>query len=465
MASNKELSSEAGKSAKTPSPQSSPQRASPAAQNTPSPSTKKVAEPESYVAAAKQQAREKLPQDVKSLKQKYADLFKKNLQIEEQQVQTVIPYYADVSTNKYSVLRTAEKPLDDEDPYNMAIADFISQADQGDIFRFEDPKVKKEAKPLLEDLAIYIHKLSHCNFDYAVENGTSTRSQLFKKVNNYVADLYWSKVTGLTDPLVPTKILELFNKERKKRQIKSEELYNHRSLLYATLKEFNSGEHADRMANAYCHMIRTSVHRGMARDEEYYEKQFIAKHKRFTPSLQMMHVKGYVPDVKVSKYKNLFISSEWDSISDSVYAEAEKQLSDLFRKQVTYNNFNSTVRKVLEMKEALAKHAGASEIRNVRRERLLVASRLKASHKGKTPFNLNLAVAQQLSDPRVEAAFNPFRIPFAEGDIETSPGECLTCLEQGDDGLFRYRAESGMDKKDDGAVKRIALNFIAFLNG
>jgi hypothetical protein len=393
--------------------------------------------PESFATAAKQQWREKLPADVQSLREKYSDLFKKNLRIEEEQAQTVIPYYADVNTNKYSVLRTKDSDLDETDPYNMAVADFIQQADQGQIFRFEDPKVKKESKPLLEDLAVYIHKLSKTTFDYAVENGTSSRSQLFKKVNMYVADLYWSKVTGLTDPLVPTAILELWNKERKKRQIKSNELYTHRHLLYSHLKEMNSGENADRMANAYCHMIRSSVNRGIALNEEYYVKMFISKHKKFTPSLQMMHVKGYVPDVKVSKYKNLFISSEWDSISSSSYYDAEKKIGELFRKQITYKNFNLLVREVLELKQKLANNKGATEIRSVRRERLLIASRLKAAHRGKSAFKLNRAVAEQLSDPQVEAAFNPFRIPFAEEDIETSPGECLSTLDQSEDGLFR----------------------------
>jgi hypothetical protein len=458
-------SSEAGPSAKTPSPQSSPSRKQTTSQKQPSPGASQAPQDESYATAAKQQYREKLPQDVKSLKEKYADLFKKNLRIEESQPKTVIPYYADVSTNKYSVLRTKESELDDSDPFNMAVADFIGQADQGEIFRFEDPNVKKEAKPLLEDLATYIHKLHKGNFDYAVENGTSSRAQLFKKVNNFIADLYWTKVTGLTDPLVPTQILELFNRERKKRQIKSSEIYSHRSILVSHLKEFNSGENADRMANAYCHMIKVSVQRGMAQYEHYYESQFIAKHKRFTPSLQMMHVKGYVPDVKVSKYKNLFISSEWDSISSSDYFKAEKALGELFRKQITYKNFNETVRQVIELKQKLAHDAGATEIRNVRRERLLIASRLKASHKGKTTFKLNHAVAQQMNDPRVEAGFNPFRIPFSESEIETTPGEGLSTLEQNDDGLFRYRASPENDLLDGGAVKRITLNFAAFLNG
>jgi hypothetical protein len=355
--------------------------------------------------------------------------------------------------------------LDESAPYNIAVADFIGPQDEGTIFRFEDPNIKKEALPLLEDLATYIHKLRHCNFDYLIETGTSSRALLFKRVNNFIADLYWTKVTGLTDPLVPTKVLELYNTERKKRQIKKDEIYTHRNLLIATLRSYNSGEQADRMANAYCHMIKTSVMRGMSSDERYYERQFIAKHKRFTPNLQMIHVKGYVPDVKVSKYKNLFISSEWDSIMDSVYANAETELGNLFKEQITYKNFNSTVKKVLEIKERLSKDNGASTIRSIRRERLLIASRLKEAHKGRETFRLNRAVAKQLTDPRIEEAFNPFRIPFSEEDIETSPGEALVSLEQSEDGIFRYRADSGFDKTEGGAVKRITLNFAAWLNG
>jgi hypothetical protein len=447
------------------SPQSSPPRKQTGVEKKQEVGVKAAETPESYATAAKQQYREKLPKDVISLREKYADLFKKNLQIEESKPQTVIPYYADVSTNKYSVLRTKDSELDDSDPYNMAVADFIGQADEGNVFRFEDPNIKKESKPLLEDLAVYIHKLTKATHDYAVENGLSSRSQMSKKVNNYVADLFWAKVTNLTDPLVPTQILELFNKERKKRQIKREELYSHRTLLYRHLREFNSGENADRMANAYCHMIKVSVQRGMALNEKFYAEQFIAKHKRFTPNLQMMHVKGYLPDVKVTKYKNLFISSEWDSISSSGYYKAEKRINELLSEAITYKNFNAKVRLVLEIKQSLANDSGATEIRNVRRERLLIASRLKAAHKGKAVFKLSSAVNQNLQNPQVEKAFNPFRIPFSEGELETTPGECLTALQQNEEtGLFSYRSEAGMDNNDDGKVKRIALNFMAFLN-
>merc|ERR1712098_632395 len=122
--------SQDGTSSKKPSPQSSPKGKQTLLEK-PASTPDQTGAAESYATAAKQQYREKLPEDIKNLREKYSDLFKKNLKIEEQQTQTVIPYYADVSTNKYSVLRTKDSELDDSDPYNMAVADFVQHADEG----------------------------------------------------------------------------------------------------------------------------------------------------------------------------------------------------------------------------------------------------------------------------------------------------------------------------------------------
>jgi hypothetical protein len=404
-----------------------------------------------------------LPKDVKSLRQKFEDLYKQKLSIEKDASQRAIPYYADLNANKYSVLTDRDQgEVKDPDPYNKTVAAFIDRSELGEVFRFQDGGVKKESIPLLDDLAVYIHQLRKPVMDWRVENGSTAKSQLFKLVNNYVADIYWESVTGISEPLVPKSVLDKFN--QKNRQIKKSEIYSHRNLLVAHLKEFNSGEHKDRMANAYSHMIKVAVKEGMSSSEEYYVDNFISQHKRFTPNIQMFHVKGIIPDVKIGRYKSLFILPEWECIVDSTLESAEKSLGELMKKQLTPYNTLSVLRQIQKIRKDVELDALSIEVKKVRRERLLIASQLKSQHKTRTSFKLSAAVFMSHGDNRVAEAFNPFRIPFAADEIETSPGEASTVFGQDEDGVYRYRATPENDKLDNGKVKRIALVYTAWLN-
>jgi hypothetical protein len=404
-----------------------------------------------------------LPKDVRSLRQKFEDLYKEKLSIEKDAVQKAIPYYADLKANKFSVLTDKDQDeLIDSDPYNKAVANFIDRTEQGEVFRFTDKDVKKESSPILDELSTYIHQLSHSTFEWRVENGETSRASTFKLVNNYVADVFWGRAINITDPLVPKKVVDLFN--RKNYQPKKSEIITHRQILSDHLRTMNSGEHKDRMAISYCHMIKVSVERGMDANSKYYIENFISQHKRFTPSMQMLHVKGIIPDVKIGKYKSLFLLPEWECIVDSTLEKAEKTLGELMKKSITYSNLRQTIQTIARIRKDVELDALSIEVKKIRRERLLLASRLKASHKLRTSFKLSNAVFLAHQDIKVQEGFNPFRIPFAKGEIETSPGEASTVFIQEESGVYRYVSSKQNDSLDDGKVKRIALVYTSWLN-
>jgi len=218
------------------------------------------------------------------------------------------------------------------------------------------------------------------------------------------------------------------------------------------------------MANAYCHMIKVAVERGIQLNEDFYKMHFIAQHKRFTPNMQMFHVKGIIPDVKIGKYKSLFILPEWECIVDSTLDRAEKALAEVMKTSLDYSTVLSTLRKIERIRKDVELDALSIEVKKIRRERLLIASQLKAKHKLKSSFKLSAAVWASYSDTRVAEAFNPFRIPFANDVLETSPGECSALIEQSEEGIYRYVPTEQSDKLDDGAVKRIAITFTAWMN-
>jgi hypothetical protein len=415
---------------------------------------------QSFLEAAKQSNQAQLPKDVKSLGDKFADLFKEKLAIEEDKAKTVIPYYSDLRTNKFAVL-SKDGTAVEEDSFNMTVAAFISGQNEGEVFRFEDPGIKKESKELLDDLSIYIHKLKKAAFDYKVENGTSARAALFRQVNNYIADLYWEIGFSLTNSLIPKDLLAKYLD--KKTNITKKMTYNHRSLLSGILVQFNEGPNKDRMANAYCHLIRSAVEAGLTVNQQFYRLNFIAKEKRFTPTLTMLGIKGVIPDFKIKKYKSLFLSSELENIRDSEIEASENKLQDLFKKQITYDILPGVLKDIKKLKSAVDNEVLSAEIRRVKKERLLQASNLKSSHK-KGTFHLNRAVASALVDNKVREAFNPFRLAFAEGVIETAPGLAINIIGFNDENnTYHYIASEYNDNLDGGKLKAIALEFVAYL--
>jgi len=415
-----------------------------------------------FAAAVKSTTASTIPTDVKSLGMKFADLFQKELAYQkEEAAKTVIPYYTDVKANKFSIL-SIEETADETDPFNKAAAAFINSDKPGEVFRFKDDNVSSESSTLLEDLAVYIHKIKHANINYRVEHGVGARAALFKAVNNYLADLYWESAEQLSSVLIPKDLLSKYLDS--KVNVTAKMTYNHRAILAATLKRMNTGKHSDRMANGWCHLIKSAFDVGYASNPTYFFKELILQEKRFTPSITMLSIKGYVPDVKVGRYMSLFISSEQAIIKDSAIAKAELELQKLFRTAVTAENLHGFVKSLRDARKIVEDDLLSTEIRRVRRERLLIAGRMKKEHRGKAPFSLNHSVANRLSDPKVRDAFNPFRLPFASKQIETAPGQAVTTIAYNDEiDFYRYTANQYNDSLDQGRVKAIGLEFVAFL--
>jgi hypothetical protein len=276
-----------------------------------------------------------------------------------------------------------------------------------------------------------------------------------------MADLYWELNHNLTGALIPKDLLAKYLD--KKIQVSKKMTYNHRTLLFTTLCKFNEGDNKDRMANAYCHLIKSAMESGIEISPQFFRLNLIAREKRFTPTLTMLSIKGYIPDFKVKKYKSLFISSELENIRESVIEQSESKLQSLFEKQVTYDRLPGLLKNLEKLKSAVENEVLSVEIRTVKKERLLQASKLKETHK-KGTFNLNRAVAHRFVDTKVREAFNPFRLAFAEGRIETAPGLAVNVIGYDDEKTsYHYIANQYNDSLDGGSVKAIALEFIAYL--
>jgi hypothetical protein len=370
-----------------------------------------------FSAAVSSSLQKPLPKKVKDLGQKFKERFKVNLEIEnrKQQELNAIPYYVDLKANKFSVLDTRDDSVDEENPYNIGVAAFIGDAEKGEVYHFKDDGLKEEAKPILDALATYIHKVYHTALDWRVEGASTPAGELFKLVNLYVADLYYYNRHQIKGAIVPKSVLTFFTEKHTLPNKK--DMVDNQILLRSALRRFNTGKHSDRMADAFIHLITAAFRVSYNRDPEspdWWKDNFISQHKKFTPTAIMLQVKGHLPDVKLGKYRNLFLDTEWEMIKESALAKAETTMQKLMKVSITASNF-SEYYNGLEQVRVSIDNALSKEIKQVRKERLRESGNLKALHRGRTPFKLSDSVAEHWSNDKVRNAFNVFRIPNTAG--------------------------------------------------
>jgi hypothetical protein len=403
----------------------------------------------------------KLPPAVNALKERFKDLFKKKLEIKEQERRATIPYYTDVSTNTYSILGKVSDSADElTNGYNASLAAFIADSGTGTVSFFEDNGIKKEAWPIIGDVSVYIHKLKHAAFDWRVETGLSdSRALLFSDINNYVADLYWKQKLGFS-PLVPKQVFDYYKSNTKKYKGPS----TMRDVLIKRLEALNAGEQKDRFSNAFAYFIKQAVKEGMSFNCKYYDEEFIPCHKRFTPTLSMLSFHGKIPDLKVEKFKSLFLLSEWTEINNSAIKRAELEFNALIKKTITHSNLPEFLKKLQLLITQAETDRVSAEFRKIKRERLFVCSKLKGKVKA-VSFNVSKEVARHISEPRILEAYNPLRIPFATGKLKTTPGEGIVLLGYDEKTESFYVPENEMSKgMDGGHVSAYVLEFAKWLN-
>jgi hypothetical protein len=436
-------------------------------QSTLSEGSSSTASKETYSAATSSSLQKPLPKTVKDLGERFKERFKTNLAIanRKQEELNAIPYYVDLKANKFSILNTATDEIDDSDPYNVGVAAFIGSTKKGEIYHFKDDGLKEEAKPVLNDLATYIHKIYHSCVDWRVEQGDTPSSNLFKLVNMYIADLYYYNAYQIKGAIVPKSVLNFYNE--KGILPPKKDMVDNQILLKLALKKFNSGKHSDRMADAYVHLITAAFRTSWNSDLENkhkWKENFIDLHKKFTPTVNMLAVKGHLPDVKLSKYRNLFLDTEWEIIKDSALATAEEDMQKLSKKSLTTDNFLEYLGELKRIRRSID-NSLSKEIKQVRKDRLRESGLLKASHKKRTPFKLSDQVAQNWSNTKIVEAFNVFRIPNAAGELNIPSSILITGVEyNSDDSAFSYQHELGADHQFSAIVDGYGRSLVAWLN-
>jgi len=409
---------------------------------------------------------EKLPKDVMSLGERFQDRFKAKMEIKERTVKNVIPYYTDLKTNQFSVLSKKDDPDSaSDDPYNIGLAAFITATETGTVHRFSDDGIVEESHPILDKIATYIHKVHHNALEWEVEIGDTADAQIFRLANMRLANLYWFKETGKDNLIVPPSVMETYSKSQSTPKKGSYKTY--KQLLKEELLKLNKGPNSDRMANAFVYLIESAfLYKHHTGSQKWALENIIKKHKKFTPSLAMLGVNGLLPDVKIRKYKDLFLPSEWEIISsETVIYKAEAELHEMMRKAITHNNLLAFLKKVEAIAADVKREDVSDLVRQLRRDRLRFAGELKESSKKKSTFRLGLEISNNLENRKIREAFNPFRIGFSAGRLKVTPSELMSYVVL-DDGksyyTFHYEV-AGIDVESDRLITAVGLQFVEWL--
>jgi len=407
-----------------------------------------------------------LPKSVISSVDKFRELYKEQLEIREVAPERVIPYYSDVRTNQYALLGDMDQSSY-EDPYDISLFAFMRNADRGDLTYFKDTGIVKEAMPILAQVATYIHKVYNHSLDWRCELGDSPSAQIFKLANGMLADLYWEKKTGKRNLLLPHISVQSFHEKDPKKKIS---YVTYEDLLRKEFQQYNTGDLKLRMANAYVYLIKQSIlHNWSDSTEKWVRLHIIDAHKKFIPNITMFRINGYIPDVRIRQYKNLFLDVEWEELtSHSSLFKLEEEVNGMLRKQLDHDEVLTTVIRLGEIGRQLRDSKISETVRNIRRDRIRIAGELKgASLKRKErSFTLANEIGNNLNSTNIREAFNPFRISFVAGRIQLPPSECITGISW-DEGkkLYTWTAPPATgNESSDRKVSAIGLAFVEFIN-
>jgi hypothetical protein len=391
----------------------------------------------SYRARVLNSAQSSLPVSYKTSEQKLLDKWNKlKLEHKEEGPVKTIPYYLDTKYGKYSVLTDKDVIIED-DPYNYSVALLTKDQKNGEVFHFTDEGLSQTSKDLLTDLGTYIRDIESKSIPWQQEIGVDNHSLLFKKVNSYLASLFWEYVTGKSNVYLPKyELVQKAHTQKRKSQLLTTELD-----LRLFIRKLNSGEHAERMANAYTFVIRELFVKSLQseHDEMLWRKCLIERHKRFLPTYELWRKIGIIPDTKIRKYKNLFLPLEWELIvSESSIYKIDDAIRSVTAEKLDYSNVKPKIDKLSGLRSELEKDKISSIIKEVRKSRLRIAGQLKSSYRG-SQFQLRKEVSKNFRSTNVREGFNPFRICLSVGVTSITPAEGLSYLKYDkENDLFTY---------------------------
>jgi hypothetical protein len=403
------------------------------------------------------------PKDFQSLAEKAKALasFKVSTIKTTLAAQTVIPYYADYTVNRYSLLGDPKaKSIDQEDPYNLTVAFEARNETKGVIDYFEDKSLKPASRPILLDVAAIIGKILSREYLPSVEQNTSESASIFKYMYRHTCNLIYREQYGFM-PLVPQSTVQNFLKN--KGQISRNGFKTYRQLLADEINSLRTDSDS-RMGYAYILALEKTFKDCYSNeDHRAFFSQFLQKHKDYTPTFHMLRIVGTVPDCNLTRYKSLYFQKEWEIILSQRITNAEAIVNELSVKKLTQDNLSEVFLRLSQVRTSLKDSKVFEEVKRLKGLRLGVASDHKRS---RARDSLGASVGKQWHQkPRLQEVYNPFSLAILSGLLKDSNPIYMSGLSWKDDSaLFVYDVPKIVHEEEVPIVLAIGTEFASWLS-
>jgi hypothetical protein len=321
-----------------------------------------------------------------------AEKVRSNIKVEA--ISVVSPYYADISNNMYAL-----SSEDSHDSFDMLLSGVISP---------EDSKV-----------AIVKRTINATDSEFLNEVTATVEAMGLEPLDLKSVSSSNKEILGVLDKMFASECLfqiydkrllsEIVKVKGKSPIFKGPGWYKTclRSILLSILKS----KEKELLANSYVHVLEKRIKMITNIWSDDVKKKWLSSRRSRIPTYEMLVHGGFVPDLKLSKFKTIFFTSEWAQLDEKGILSIEQECNLNKNKKITMDNLQSILDRGSQMRAVLERDDLYKRASTVKQKRLTVAGTLSKGRRGLR----DIVRAGWISDKEREM-FSPFFLACMGGE-------------------------------------------------
>jgi len=324
------------------------------------------------------------------------------------------PFFADVKTNTFALLGPSDDAVED-DPWNAAIGLKSKGSEKNlKVERF-DFKRNPADKEVVSFIVQFTARVASGNLEEDYYFDRSHRSKLSRLMVSTLASDMWSNRLGF-DPLVPSEYLDVVRRdkeskaafERRKTEFMKQRIPRFHNILASAIKESLTHDKARDESLSLVYILRQTYQTLGDKSQIDFYLQSIQK---LSPTVAQLRRLGKIPDLKIGEYRNLFLLSEWEEISESPLFKAEAEMKALLKQKITPQSVEDFFKEVFRISESAKADALSLSILEKKRSRLVKAAIWKRnSIRPDSKMDVIKDIRLHAADEDTLRVFSPFDI-------------------------------------------------------
>jgi len=382
----------------------------------------------------------------------------------EQASQPTRPFFADVSNNTFAIL-ASDTGETVPDAWNALVGEFGRGEEKLRVEEFKLERTKNDTE-VSNFCAVFATRIKEGDLREDFWNDTSERSRLSKLMVATIASEYWLKHVKF-DPLVPPEYLDITRKERepkaayerRKVEFMKSRIPRYHNLLAKAIQDSLVHKHAREESLSLTYLIRKAYTHcpNTSRIDEY-----ILSIQKLSPTVAQLRRLGKIPDMKVGEFKNLFLLSEWEQISQSKLFKAETELKEKLKEKISPASFLRFYDDLRKLAEDVRENILAMTILETKKTRLVKATIWKRdSIRPNDTMNVLHNIHRHSGEEGILNTFSPFKLLAACNCRGSEEG--LTRVKYDSNRKSFYWEEIPIEGSSE-PVEKAGREFVALLN-